>query len=287
MLTFKAPSQVLFAILLTAQLQAQHSPLAGEKKALVMGNANYLKAGHLNYPINDARRIADVLKEVDYQVTLVEDADLKQMQDSVIAFVRSIRPGDLVFFYFSGHGAQDEEGNYLIPKDFSATDLLELRYRAYKLEDLRNMLNDSGAKIKVLLIDACSDDPFIDRLGGDRGFHEMQGGPTTLIGFAASPGQRALEICDGQNGCFTKHLLRNLPNRSASIWEALLATQKGVLDETTDKAGSFSSQEKGNSIKIFRSFLGFRMAVLSAARSAWWGPIARATRCRRHHALVI
>jgi uncharacterized caspase-like protein len=44
--------------------------------------------------------------------------ELPQVEEGVEAFVGSIRPGDATVFYYSGHGIQVNEQNYLIPVDF-------------------------------------------------------------------------------------------------------------------------------------------------------------------------
>lgn len=78
--------------------------------ALVIGNADY-EVGALANPLNDAR----ALKEAQFEVKLVENASQAEMESAVDSFGRRIQPGSIALFYYSGHGAQYSDQNYLIP----------------------------------------------------------------------------------------------------------------------------------------------------------------------------
>ena len=86
----------------------------GPRTALVIGNARYTTAP-LKNPVNDARAISSTLKELGFQVTLLEDAGQKKMKRAIDKFGRTIRDGGVGLFYFSGHGMQVDGRNYLIP----------------------------------------------------------------------------------------------------------------------------------------------------------------------------
>jgi hypothetical protein len=45
---------------------------------------------------------------------------MAQMEEAANQFLGSIRPSDVVIFYYSGHGIQVGDQNYLIPIDFDA-----------------------------------------------------------------------------------------------------------------------------------------------------------------------
>ena len=82
--------------------------------ALVIGNADY-EVGALANPLNDARAIARALKEAQFEVKLVENASQAEMESAVDSFGRRTQPGSIALFYYSGHGAQYSDQNYLIP----------------------------------------------------------------------------------------------------------------------------------------------------------------------------
>lgn len=85
------------------------------RTALVIGNADYLKSP-LNAPVLDAQALAKVLRKLGFQVTEKINLDRKGMQNAIRAFGRKLkqRPG-VGLFYYSRHGIQDKDTNYLIP----------------------------------------------------------------------------------------------------------------------------------------------------------------------------
>jgi uncharacterized caspase-like protein len=73
------------------------------------------EVGPLRNPGNDATDIAAALRQLGFEVTLVLDANRQRLEEAVEAFSRQLRRGGVGLFYISGHGAQVEGTNYLIP----------------------------------------------------------------------------------------------------------------------------------------------------------------------------
>ena len=65
-------------------ISAQNS---ANRYALVIGNANYSKLPKLRNSVNDASDMADLLKELDWNVTVLLDADLPKMERLYFAWV--------------------------------------------------------------------------------------------------------------------------------------------------------------------------------------------------------
>lgn len=86
--------------------------------ALVIGNGRYQHNATLVNPPNDAADMAAALKKDGFTVTLLTDASRKDMEQAVRAFGNSLKNPDAVgMFYYSGHGAQADGENFLIPVD--------------------------------------------------------------------------------------------------------------------------------------------------------------------------
>ena len=68
---------------------------------------------------------------------------------------RNVKTGDIVYFYYSGHGVPDQEtgASYILPKD-KVVDYIA-REGDFKLEDIYRRLTDSKASRIVTFIDAC------------------------------------------------------------------------------------------------------------------------------------
>ena len=97
-----------------ARAKVESSADSGLRTALVIGNASYASAP-LRNPVNDVRAIASALKKVGFQVTKVENASLRSMDDAVRRFGQKARKSDVALIYYSGHGLQLKGSNYLQP----------------------------------------------------------------------------------------------------------------------------------------------------------------------------
>jgi threonine dehydratase len=137
------------ATLTLAQAQAP-SPRA----ALVIGNADY-SFGSLRNPVNDAEAMAKSLGEAGFDVMVATDADQGAMEKAIHAFGAKLKAkGGVGLFYFSGHGAQINGENYLIPVSLtsaeeiknglvSATEIVDAM--AFLFERMKVVVEPSGA----------------------------------------------------------------------------------------------------------------------------------------------
>jgi hypothetical protein len=97
--------------------------------ALVIGNAKYKHAPALGNPVNDAKAVTDKLRSLGFDVHEGEDLTFPEIGEMVDRFQEKLKadPSSIGVFYYSGHGAQLENENYLIPSEFalsSADDLV-------------------------------------------------------------------------------------------------------------------------------------------------------------------
>src|SRR5262249_51320963 len=123
------------------------------KLALVIGNSEYPKSP-LKNPVNDAVAIQSALKKLGFNVTTVLNADLRRMKTAVDDFASKLGPESLGFFYFAGHGIQVNSVNYLVPVDFAASSEDDVPYEAYPASRVQAKLEGSGAKLRVIVLDA-------------------------------------------------------------------------------------------------------------------------------------
>ena len=82
----------------------------GHKRALIVG-INYVGTGNdLQGCINDANNMNALLKDhfgfTDIRLLLEKDATTANIKDSLRWLVSGCRPGDVLFFHYSGHGSQ-------------------------------------------------------------------------------------------------------------------------------------------------------------------------------------
>lgn len=79
------------------------------KIALAIGIGNYTDGRNLPNAINDAEDITDALKRMGFSIDKPQlDLNYRTMKGVLTDFECSIETGDLVLFYFAGHGIQWE-----------------------------------------------------------------------------------------------------------------------------------------------------------------------------------
>ena len=95
-----------------------HPDLPSRRKvALVIGNDDYQRPENkLCVARSNARRVADALETIHFDVTQHADC-AKDMMHAIKDFGNEIQDGDLVLFYFCGHGCHIDGKNYLIPAE--------------------------------------------------------------------------------------------------------------------------------------------------------------------------
>jgi TonB family protein len=200
----------------------------GRRIAIVVGNNAY-EAAPLNAARNDAQAMTRTLREAGFSVTLLEDATRQQIVDALSSVGGKIRPDDVALFYFSGHGAQVDGENYLVPVDFTTLTTEALRLGTIRANEVLKILG--RARVTILVLDACRVNPFSgDRFGG-RGLAAMEA-RGTLIAFAAGSDQVALDGPRDGNGKFTSALLREMLAPGVPIQEVFRRARKRVYDET-------------------------------------------------------
>jgi uncharacterized caspase-like protein len=146
--------------------------LPAARKALVIGNGDYGQ-NSLRNAVNDARDFAAVLKAVGFEVVLKTDLDKKAFDQTVDSFFSAIKPIDEVVFYYSGHGAQFEGMNYLLPARSEIKDERDLKWDAMNANRISEYLQT--ASISIIILDACRDNPFRG-VRSDRGWGGGGGG---------------------------------------------------------------------------------------------------------------
>ena len=202
------------------------------RRALLIGNAAYADAP-LRNPVNDATDMADILRRVGFEVTLLRNADKLTMEQAIEAFTRGVPRGSIGLFFFSGHGAQIDGLNYLIPIGARLNESIDVRYRAVPADWILGRMDETGMEMKLLVLDACRNNPFGRSWTRalDRGLAVMDAPKGTLIAYATSPKKTALDGT-GRNSPYTARLLREVPIPGRPIELVFKAVRLGVQQET-------------------------------------------------------
>jgi len=177
--------------------------------ALVIGNSAY-KDSPLANPINDAKSIGQALKAVGFEVVMKFDRSKYEMEDDVDQITSDLSDGDAVFIFYAGHGLQIDNANYLVPVDARVTKKHHVSQRCVGTDYLMAALDASEASLRVLILDACRNNPFRGfSRSGTRGLIPIAAPRGTIVAYSTSPGTEAMDG-DGNNSPYAKHFVSKL-----------------------------------------------------------------------------
>lgn len=201
--------------------------------ALVIGNQSYDESP-LRNPVNDARAIKAVLEKLGFEVVYRENADQAVMEEGVREFGRRLGKDSVGLFYYSGHGVQADDSNYLIPVKARIATKTDLRNRALDVGVVFELAEQAGSRVNILILDACRDNPFKGfRSGANKGLTALSGPVGSLIAYSTKPGGVAADMDNtGTNGLYTKHLLRFLPQPGLTVEAMFKSVREAVIEET-------------------------------------------------------
>ncbi|KXB32350.1 hypothetical protein AT959_01235 [Dechloromonas denitrificans] len=207
--------------------------VAAEKRvALVIGNAKYRDAP-LGNPLNDARDMANMLRQTGFEVIELIDGTQKEMNRAIAKFSDRLSKDAVALFYYAGHGMQVRGKNYLIPVDAKITNQTSIRVESVDVDGVLDQL--ASSELNVIILDACRNNPFEGRfrsLGG--GLAQMDAPKGSLIAYATAPGKTAVDG-DGRNGLFTQELLKQMQVPGLTIEQVFKNVRREVARATRDK----------------------------------------------------
>ncbi len=175
----------------------------GKRIALVIGNDKYeyLPSNfQLQKAKNDARSTAKTFSSLGFDVMRGFNLRRRDMNIKLTKLANKINPGDEVMFFFAGHGVRIDGQNYLLPTDIPTINHANeelLKTESLRVEAISDLFRKRGARLSLLILDACRNNPFKDNrgrsIGGTRGLAPMDPPEGTLVLFSAGAGQEALD----------------------------------------------------------------------------------------------
>ena len=192
--------------------------LADGRVALVVGNSTYAHIGRLPNPDNDARDMSAALRRLGFEVTTELDADRVELTEALRAFTRQSAGADVSLVFYAGHGIEMDGVNYLVPVDARLERDVDVRFETVTVDDL--LVSTSGASLRLVLLDACRNNPLARSMQRTAAFRSVSGGSfadlnedllgdETLVAYAAAAGTTAADG-RGRNSPYTAALLSHL-----------------------------------------------------------------------------
>jgi uncharacterized caspase-like protein len=214
---------------------------AERRVAFVVGNGAYKNVEALPNPPIDAKAISSTLRNVGFEVVEGTNLTRDEMTERLLDFGKKAQGADVALFFYAGHGIAVNGTNYLLPIDANLKSEMDVKLGAAINVDLTLEQTMGDAKVKLVFLDACRDNPFAAKIRSSSatrsvsvasGLAEMKSGEGTLIAFATGPGQTALDGLQGTNSPFTRALLANLTAPGVEIQQAMTKVRAQVNEET-------------------------------------------------------
>ena len=214
---------------------------ADRRVAFVVGNGAYKNVAQLPNPPVDAKAMAGVLRNVGFEVVEGTNLTRDKMTEKLLDFGKKAQGADVAVFFYAGHGIAISGTNYLLPVDADIKSEMDVKLGAAINIDLTLDQTMSDAKVKLVFLDACRDNPFAAKIKSNSatrsvsvqtGLAEMKSGEGTLIAFATGPGQTALDGQEGTNSPFTRALIAHITTPGVEIQQAMTEVRAQVNEET-------------------------------------------------------
>ena len=221
----------------------QPSFASQKRVALVIGNSDYQHTQPLSNPGNDAQDMATVLRRLGFEVHFGKDLTFLAMNQLLKRFSRALNGADVGLFFYAGHGMQVNGQNYIIPIDAELKQQSDLQFETIGLNNILAQLLRTSL-IRLVFLDACRDNSFGNNLARSKGPGSRRGGggqglavvnisgaSGTLVTFATSPGQVALDGF-GRNSPFTGALLKHIEIPNVDI-DLMMKRVRGEVSRST------------------------------------------------------
>ena len=194
------------------------SPVHAKRVALVVGNSAYSDRP-LRNPVNDAELMQRTLQGLGFEVSLVRNADRRALLSGLRDFEANALNAEVALFFYAGHGAQVAGNNYLIPLNAQIRAESDVQDEAVDANSVLRRLEDARARIGLVILDACRDNPFTGASRSSaRGLGRMNVPTGSIVAYATEPGSTA-DDGTGRNGVYTEQLSRHLSQPGLDLRE--------------------------------------------------------------------
>ena len=247
----------------------QTPPPTDQRIALVIGNSNYQTAPRLANPGNDAQSMSQLLNQAGFEVTQATDLTRKDMVRVVQDFTAKVAergPGTVAMVYYAGHGVQVEGENYLLPVDAKISSPYDLDGNSLRLVDLMGTLDSISSRMRIVVLDACRNNPFPEVNDAGRGLAIVDAPNGSIVGYSTAPGMEAQDG-DGNHSPYTSAFLNNARKPNLPIEQLFKQVRLEVNNATRGR------QTPWESSSLTSDFYFFGDTAVAAGRAPDRSPI--------------
>ncbi len=218
----------------------------GQRVALVIGNSRYSNVAQLINPKNDAEVLSKALRAVGFNnVMLKTDLTREQLNTALKEFAEIADKAEWAVIYYAGHGIEVGGNNYLVPVDAKFTSDRDVSFEAVTLDQALQSV-EGASKLRLVILDACRDNPFIARMKKSSGTRSVGKGlaniepeGATLVAYAAKHGQTAEDGNTG-NSPFAMALVKQIQTPGLEINLVFRKVRDDVLAATGKRQEPFT-----------------------------------------------
>jgi hypothetical protein len=228
----------------SGEAESLELPVEGKYYALIIGVQKYRYMPALKNPVNDARKLAEILtsKYVFDQrdVVLLTDPTRTRIIDEFEKMKRRVGENDNLLVFYAGHGSydKDSEQGFWWPSD-AATDN---QSNWISNSDIRDQLKRIKSRHTFLIADACFSGRVFERSRG-----VLDQAPPRIIEAYQKRSRRALTSGQGavpDNSVFTRALFSTLESNSNRYLRTLMLTSM-VNEQVVNNSETLQDPEYG------------------------------------------
>jgi caspase domain-containing protein len=240
-----------------------------QRVALVIGNSHYKNAPELANPDNDAQSMAQFLNKAGFEVISATDLTQNDMIRAVQEFSSKVAargPNSVAMVYYAGHGVQLAGENYLVPVDANVSTPNELTSNSLRLVDLMATLDSIPSRLRIVLLDACRNNPFPGVNDAGRGLAIVDAPNGSIVGYSTAPGTEALDG-SGEHSPYLQAFLKEASEPNLPIEQLFKRVRLDVAGTTAGK------QVPWESSSLTSDFYFFGDTAVAATRAPNRGPV--------------
>lgn len=237
------PAMLVFVAVFTL---FAHVAEAAKRVALLIGNQQYESTTALKNPANDVQLMKRTLEDAGFDdVQIALDLDLVAMRKTLRAFEDTAYGAEVAVLYYSGHGMEMNGRNYLIPVDARLASDKDIEDETVALDRAERAL-DGATRLKLIILDACRNNPFLESMSRSVGARAIQRGlakvepqtADTLVAYASKAGTVAMDG-QGENSPFAEALSKYLTQPGVDVRIALGKVRDEVVRVTANNQEPF------------------------------------------------
>jgi len=167
------------------------------------------------------------------------------MNSALAEFSKLADTADWAAVYYSGHGIESRGENYMIPIDAELKVDRDVELETVEVTKVLSAI-EGARKIKLVILDACRDNPFLDQMKRTvatrsitRGLAPIEADAGVLIVYAAKHGETALDG-DGNHSPFATALINRLQTPNLEIRRLFDLVRDDVLATTGRRQQPFT-----------------------------------------------